>query len=82
MMALAGLNMDRVLPVTVGVWPFVAGMGVGSNSVPGTASDGAGVRLNEGSHQRLLRLCGLPWISSATLWVIRMLSGRTTGCSS
>ena len=28
-MALTGLNMDWVLPMTVGVWPFVAGMGLG-----------------------------------------------------
>ena len=32
-MALTGLNMVWVLPMTVGVWPFVAGMGLGWYSV-------------------------------------------------
>ena len=44
-MALTGLNMDWVLPMTVGVWPFVAGMGLGwysavSVAVGVWASDG------------------------------------------
>ena len=37
MMALAGLNMGWVLPMTVGVWPSVAGMGLGWYSIVSVA---------------------------------------------
>jgi hypothetical protein len=51
-MALVALNMGMILPVTVGVRPLVAGMGVAWYSVLGMAGGGAGVWWNQGNRQR------------------------------
>ena len=46
--------MDWVLPMTVGVWPFVAGMGLGWYSVVALVVGAFGVRYRTGrGHQRL-----------------------------
>ena len=61
---LVALNMVMVLPVTVGVWPFVA---AGRKSVSGLPEAGADVCWRDGSgHQRLR------W----RVWATRAMIGR------
>src|SRR3990172_251364 len=70
MLALAGLNMYRVLPVTVADRPFVAGIDVGWDSLVWSVVGGFGVRSKVGSaHQRpRWRTCGMRAIALRTAW--------------